>query len=98
MSAWRPTRKKWSKSAWDQLRNIRKKSLKELLDKDPKWSLIVTKTARATYYNPVYPPPYDHVSIHIHPTEGFRREGLLRDLLDRVCWTEDSLREMKAIK
>jgi len=98
MNGWTPPKKKWSKGAWDQLRNITKKKILNLLDKDPRWTLVPSRGATITYHNPALPIPFDKVAIHPHSGKGYRRQSLLRDLLDQICWTEESLREMKVIK
>jgi hypothetical protein len=93
-------RKHWSHNAWIQIRVLPKNEIKKLLDKDPNWTFLYTKDAAHVYKNVKIKPPYDHITIHHHPGARvrFNDESLLKDFLDHVCWTENWLRSMRAIK
>ncbi len=91
--------KKWSASAWSQLKGISKKRLLKLLADDPNWQTITKKGARIRFYNPKMRKPYDILAIHYKPGDkGFRNPSLLRELLDQVCWTEPGLRKKGIIR
>jgi len=92
-------RKKWSHQAWLQLKNINKREMLRLLDHDPNWSRIGSSGSRTCYRNPRLDKPFDVVAIHFHAgDETYRNPSLLKDLLDHICWTEDSLRVQKFIR
>lgn len=91
-------RKTWSHNAWVQIRTLPKSEIKKLLDKDPNWTHIPSTGAIQVYENKKIKPPYDHISIHPHPGARFNNQSLLKDFLDHVCWTENWLRSIKAIK
>lgn len=92
-------RKKWSNRAWSQLRSFTKKDMIRLLDKDPRWTRVEGhRGAEYVYHNPAVPAPFSFLNIHYHPGDAtYRNPGLLRMVLDNICWTEESLRQMKAI-
>jgi hypothetical protein len=91
-------RKTWSRTAWVQIRTFTKKKIIGLLNKDDRWELVKSTRGPLTYYNSRLPKPHDQLRIHDHPGARFNDEGLLKDLLDQICWDEAWLIEHKAIK
>lgn len=87
--------KKWTKAAFLQIRRFSKKDYQKYLRKDPKW-IEVNST---TFYNEKLPKPHDFISIHYHKgSERFKNSRMIRNMLNQICWTEDVLKEWKAIK
>jgi hypothetical protein len=91
--------KKWSRKVWTQLRNITKKKIRSLLDKDSRWTRVEGRHgAEIAYHNSDLPHPFDKLTIHPHSGARYENEFLLKQLLNQICWTEDTLREWKVIK
>lgn len=94
----RPPEKKWSKQAKDQLLAKTKKDYIRLLKKDSRWEHVSTSGAVQAFRNPSLPKPQDYLTIHYHPKERFNNWSLLKQLLEQICWTENSLKKQKTIK
>jgi hypothetical protein len=93
-------KKSWNKQDWSQIKNLSKIDMISLLDKDPHWERVGTKGALYIYYNPEcakYGQQYAYVAIHYH-REEYRDKGLLRGLIDHICWTRDDFKRWKVIK
>jgi hypothetical protein len=90
--------KKWTGQEWNQLKNLTKVGLIALLRKDDRWTFVEAKGAQYVFHNPKIKRPFDYLSVHYHPKDGFRNPSLLRQLLDQWCCTVDDLRRWKVIK
>ena len=75
-----------------------KKEILRLLRKDSRWTEVNSSGARLAFMNGLLPPPDDYLVIHHHPGNASCDPKTLRGLLDQICWTEVSLRQMKAIR
>jgi len=92
-----PQKKTWTKSAWDQLKNISRATVLKLMEKDPNWIKKKSSGARIGFVNSNYKKPYDVVTIHYHPKNTYDRASLCM-LLDNIYWDETMLRKWKVIK
>lgn len=88
-------RKKWSKPDWSQIKNLTKVDLIRMLDKDDRWEFVGIKGALYMYHNGEMKAPWDYVTIHYHPREGFRNKGLLQQLLDQICWLAADIKRLR---
>jgi predicted RNA binding protein YcfA (HicA-like mRNA interferase family) len=89
--------KSWAKDEWDQIKNLSKKEIISLLNKDGRWQFVGVKGALHIFRNNQYSPPYNYLTIHYH-TGGFNNPSLLRQILNHWCCTPDDLRRWKTIK
>ncbi len=83
---------KFSKQAWDQLRNKTADDLISALEKDD-WTRDETRGAEQIYRHS----DGRRVSIHYHPGKTFG-PNLLKGLLEDIGWTEAKMRQLKLIK
>lgn len=90
-------KKSWKKNEWNQLKGLTKIEMIRLLEKDDRWEHVATKGSRYIFYNPDLPEPFRYVEIH-HHREGYRDKGLLRKLIDHICWTREDLRNWGVIR
>jgi len=90
--------KKWSQQARAQLLARTKKDYIQLLDKDPEWEQVNSRGATYGYRNPNRPPQHQYVTIHYHPKERYNHWSLLAEMLETICWTEESLKKRKVLK
>lgn len=81
----------FSKSVWDQLKNITPKKVISSLDRDG-WTRDVTRGATLAYYK-----KGRRVVIHYHPKKTYGVK-LLKGLLDDIGWSEKDLRRLKLIR
>jgi hypothetical protein len=87
--------KVWTKEAFKQIKKFTKKDFQKYLRKDSNWKEVNTET----FLNDKLPEPHNVMTVHFHHSkETFKNTRFLRNLLNQICWTEDLLREWKAIK
>lgn len=86
--------KKWSKEAFAKIKKLSKGDYLRLLRRDPNW----VEVKGTTFFNENLEPPSNFVSIHYHKAkETFTNTRLIRNLLNQTCWTEELLKEWRAI-
>jgi hypothetical protein len=90
--------KRWEKHEWDQIKNLTKKEIISLLNKDARWANRGANGGRFIFHNSKFSPPYEYLAIHYHPTEGYRDKGLLKEILNHWCCSSEDLRKWKVIR
>ena len=81
----------FSKSVWDQLKNITPKEVISALERDG-WVKDVTRGATRAYYK-----EGQRVVIHYHPKKTYG-PGILKGILGDIGWSEKDLSRLKLIK
>lgn len=90
--------KKWSHRALGQLKNKTKAEWISHLDRDERWERAAQQTGGSPIVFQRVDDKSKTVSIHNHPKETYRSLDLVKDLLEKICWTEDVLLGDKFLK
>jgi hypothetical protein len=89
--------KTWTEQAIKQLKNWTKAYWIDLLDADERWERAKDKRgAPIAFVNKL--DKSKTVTIHYHPKDTFHSPKLIKEQLETICWTEDSLRKSKKLK
>lgn len=83
---------KYSKNAWDQLKNKSPKDLMKALEKDGATLVNVSGAVHAYRYS-----DGTRVTIHLHPGAVYGPK-LMKALLAEIGWTEARMRKLGLIK
>lgn len=89
-------KKDWGKY-WEQIKDLKRKQIIRLLDKDPRWEFVKVRGSHYVYYNAELPSPHNYVEIS-HHAGGYGDKSLLKMLLDNICWDIAVLKKWKVIK